>query len=168
MDPIRSEPNRLDPRRRRRSTSTGGTDAGFAGILRGEADAAPDAEAVDDDTTVLSRPELPSQVDAPTGALFDAVHAAGQRLLDERSYSAAQAYRDAVRSFLRRVIPEANSVQIHESGLTIVSRKRYFLLTEINRSVDRLLDGLLQTQKKQIDILERLEEVHGMLVDLLH
>lgn len=168
MEPIRSDRNQLDPRRRRRSGAAGGGEAGFAGIMRGETEESASAAEPDSGAPVLARPDLPSQVDAPTGELFDAVHSAGQRLLDERSYSAAQAYRDAVRAFLRRLMPEANSVQIHESGLTMVSRKRYFLLTEINRSVDRLLEGLLQTQKKQIDILERLEEVHGMLVDLLH
>ena len=65
-------------------------------------------------------------------------------------------------------MPDANGVQIQESGMSVLSRKRYYLLTEINRSVDRLVSGLLRTQKEQIDILRRLEEIQGMLVDLIH
>lgn len=107
-------------------------------------------------------------VDAPTERLFDAVHEAGQRLLDERSWTAAQHYREAVRRFLGRVLASANAVEVHESRKDILTRKRYFLLTEINQSVDRLLDGLVRTQMKQMDILARLEEIEGMLINLFH
>jgi uncharacterized protein YaaR (DUF327 family) len=115
----------------------------------------------------LTNPGI-SGVDAPTEKLFDAVHTAGQRLLDQRTYSAAQAYREAVRRFLRKVLPTANGVEIQESGYGILSRKRYYLLTSINRSVDRLLTGLMQTQGEQFAMLQRLEEIQGMLIDLTH
>ena len=49
-----------------------------------------------------------------------------------------------------------------------MSRKRYYLLTDINRSVDRLITGLLQTQDVQFDILGRLEAIRGMLIDLMY
>lgn len=105
-------------------------------------------------------------VDAPTEKLFDAVHEAGQRLLDERTYSAVQQYREAVRRFVSRVLAQANNIEIHESGPGLISRKRYYLITEINRSVERLLEGLQRTQFQQLEILSRLEEIEGMLVDL--
>lgn len=107
-------------------------------------------------------------VDAPTERLFDAVHQTGQRLLDDRTYTAAQKYREAVRRFLGKILASANAVEVHESQQDILSRKRYYLVTEINRSVDRLLNGLVQTQLEQMEILSRLEEIEGMLVDLLH
>jgi len=116
----------------------------------------------------LRAPGLPGGIDAPTEQLFDEVHQAGQRLLNERTYTAAQAYRESIQRFLKKVMPDANGVQIQESGMSVLSRKRYYLLTEINRSVDRLVGGLLRTQKEQIDILRRLEEIQGMLVDLIH
>ena len=78
------------------------------------------------------------------------------------------ASREAVQRFMQKVMPEANAVQVHESGYGILSRKRYFLLTEINRSVDRLVRGLMHSQERQLDMLRRLEEIQGMLIDLLH
>ena len=96
------------------------------------------------------------------------MHETGQRLLNERTFSAAQAYREAVQVFLRKVVPDANHVQISESSRGIMSRKRYYLLTDINRSVDRLITGVLQTQDVQFDILGRLEAIRGMLIDLMH
>ena len=168
MEPIRSDRSRRTDRSRTRSRGTTGSagEGGFADRLKPEAvdaadDAAPAAE-------TLAHVSLPSGVDAPTEKLFDAVHEAGERLLHQRTYSAAQAYREAVQRFLRKVLPEANSVQVLESGYGILSRKRYYLLTTINQSVNRLVDGLLQTQRTQMDILRRLEEIQGMLIDLVH
>lgn len=173
MEPIRSDRSRQS---RRRSTRSGGgtaADGGFARSLSGAAEGATadDVSAADEATNggpVLESATIPGGVDAPTERLFDAVHAAGQRLLDRRTYSAAQAYRQAVQQFLRKVLPEANAVQISESGYGILSRKRYYVLTEINRSVDRLLRGLQQSQTEQLDILRRLEEIQGLLIDLIH
>jgi hypothetical protein len=110
--------------------------------------------------------ELPP-VDAPVQRLYDAVHEAGQRLLQERTYTAVQHYRESIKRFLRRVLPDANDIVVQESRKDVMTRKRYYLLTEINRSVDRLVSGLLQTQIQQLDILDRLEKIEGMLVDLM-
>lgn len=172
MEPIRSDRGRPSSRRTKRATP--GQDAavggGFAARMTGaessEVSAADSTDEVDAPSG-LANPGI-SGVDAPTEKLFDAVHAAGQRLLDRRTYSAAQAYREAVQRFLRKVLPAANGVEIQESGYGILSRKRYYLLTSINRSVDRLLTGLMQTQGEQMEMLQRLEEIQGMLIDLTH
>lgn len=170
MEPIRS---RETGRFRRRSTSaasSGGESRELFGkSLRSAEDAAPaeDADQALSDTVAHAIAGLPG-VDAPTERLFDAVHQAGQRLLNDRTWTAAQGYREAVRRFLGKVLASANAVEIHESRQDILSRKRYYLLTEINQSVDRLLDGLTRTHVQQMEILARLEEIEGMLIDLLH
>ncbi len=167
MEPIRSDRARSISRRKSGSSSAEHAGAGFAGHLH-RGDPAEDVSEPAGIDSALSASALPERIDAPTEELFDQVHQAGQRLLNERTYSAAQAYRESIQRFLRKVMPEANGVQIQESGMSVLSRKRYYLLTEINRSVDRLVSGLLRTQKEQIDILRRLEEIQGMLVDLIH
>lgn len=167
MEPIRPDRSRFADRRRTGSARAGlGESGGFAGRLdsieSSETESAPSSDLEPVDTSGL--PGL----DAPTAALFDAVHAAGQRLSDEQTYTAAQLYREAVRRFLRKVFPDAQTLEVHESSRGILNRKRYVLLTEVNRSVERLVSGLLQTQRRQLDTLARLEEIEGMLVDLLH
>ncbi len=167
MEPIRADRSRSTFRRKSGSSAAEHTGAGFAGHLS-RSETAEDVAETENVDSPLSAPGLPESIDAPTEQLFDQVHQAGQRLLNERTYTAAQAYREAIQRFLRKVMPDANGVQIQESGMSVLSRKRYYLLTEINRSVDRLVSGLLRTQKEQIDILRRLEEIQGMLVDLVH
>ncbi len=169
MEPIRSrEPGRFT---RRKSSASPGSGTGEAFQRRlapsgsaADIDAPEEAERPDASAAIAGLPG----VDAPTERLFDAVHEAGQRLLDDRTWTAAQQYREAIRRFLGKVLTEANAVEVHESRQDILSRKRYYLLTEINKSVDRLLEGLVQTQTRQIDILARLEEIEGMLIDLFH
>ena len=169
MEPIRSDRSRSPSRRSSRGggARSGGAEGAFSRQLSetGAAQPAEESAAVE---AALESVSLPAGVDAPTERLFDAVHQAGQRLLDEQTYSAAQAYREAVQRFMQKVMPEANAVQVHESGYGILSRKRYFRLTEINRSVDRLVRGLMHSQERQLDMLRRLEEIQGMLIDLLH
>ncbi len=108
------------------------------------------------------------EIGADVEALLDEVHSSGQTLLDKRTYTAAQEYRNAIQAFLRRIIPEAVPVETRESSHGILSRKRYTLLGEINRRVDRLISGILQAQSRQLEILSHLQEIEGLLVDLLH
>ncbi|MDA3948231.1 MAG: DUF327 family protein [Spirochaeta sp.] len=166
MEPIRSDRQRGLDRHKRNRTSTSSEGSGIGGFAtKLESVNAPE----DLDPVVVGTPDLGAipDISAPAERLYDAVHEAGERLLQERTYTAAQQYRETVRRFLRKVVPEANSVSVHESQRDILSRKRYYLLTTINRSVDRLIHGLLQAQTEQLEILRRLEEIEGMLVDLM-
>jgi uncharacterized protein YaaR (DUF327 family) len=163
VEPIRADRNRGLDRRSSRSTRGSAESAGgFAARLDG-------AESVPAEVEAESSVDLTGvpSIDAPTEKLFDAVHAAGARLVHERTWSSAQAYREAIRRFLLKVVPDAQQVEVHESNRGILSRKRYYLLTTVNQSVDRLIQGLLQTQSEQIDMLQRLEEIEGLLVDLM-
>lgn len=165
MEPIRSEPQRgLDRNKRRRASNTGESGAGGFAARLDEVEA--EEAAVLTDEELVSIDDLP-EVSAPTERLYDAVHESGQRLLRERTYTAAQRYRETIRRFLRKVVPDVGGVVVHESNRDIMSRKRYYLLTTVNRSVDRLIQGILQSQHEQLEILQRLEEIEGMLVDLM-
>lgn len=100
--------------------------------------------------------------------LLDEIHQAGERLLEEPTPQQAKAYRELIRRFMRGVVPGAYDVQEHQSGGNILKRKRFTLVRQIDQKVERLVAGILQTQGRQFDILGRLEEIHGMLIDLTH
>ena len=65
-------------------------------------------------------------------------------------------------------MPGAFDVEEHQSGGNILKRKRFTLVRQIDQKVERLVAGILQSQGRQLDILARLEEIDGMLVDLMH
>lgn len=162
MDPISADRGRELTRRNRPRTDRNSSGV-FRSILGG-------ADAPDDDTTVSTeegQAATPRFDDHSTNELFDEVHRSGQRLISQRTWSAAEHYREAIRAFLRRTVPDASDVLVHESNRDILNRKRYFLITEVNAAVNRLVDGLLSSQREQIDLLARLEEIEGMLVNIV-
>jgi uncharacterized protein YaaR (DUF327 family) len=167
MEPIRPDRSR-EWRNRRKSagdTSAASSTGLFSQRLTESAPSAGQDDSIPEVHTI-SFADIPG-VDAPTERLFDAIHEAGQRLLRERTYTAVLHYRETVRRFLQNVLPEANQVLVQESRHDILNRKQYFLLTEVNRSVDRLVHGLQQSQGEQLDILRRLEQIEGLLIDLV-
>ena len=100
--------------------------------------------------------------------LLDEIHQEGDRLVAEPTPQRAKVYRDLVRRFMRGLVPGAYDVEEHQSGGNILKRKRFTLVRQIDQKLERLVAGILQSQGRQLDILERLEEIHGMLVDLTH
>lgn len=167
MEPIRSDRTREWRKRRKTPGDTSSTSSTSMFSQRlNETTSTAGLEDSNPELQTISFESLPG-VDAPTERLFDAIHEAGQRLMRERTYTAALHYRETVRRFLQNVLPDANQVLVQESRHDILNRKQYFLLTEVNRSVDRLVQGLQQTQGEQLDILRRLEQIEGLLIDLV-
>jgi hypothetical protein len=99
---------------------------------------------------------------------LDEIHQAGDRLIAEPTPQQARAYRELIQRFMRGTVPGAFDVEEHQSGGNILKRKRFTLVRQIDQKVERLVAGILQSQGRQFDILARLEEIHGMLVDLMH
>lgn len=76
-------------------------------------------------------------------------------------------YREAVREFLSLIVSGSYRTQQHESGSNVMNRKRFTVVTQVNTALERLAVGLLQTQGDQLSLLERVDEIQGLLVDLL-
>jgi uncharacterized protein YaaR (DUF327 family) len=164
MEPIRPESGSPSRRRTRRGITRSGTahSTGFLKQLN-------EGEGTEEATFAGNAGAAQSQeITGDLENLLDAVHIAGEELANKRTYSSAERYRRAVRDFLRSVVPDSVSLQTHESVHGIMNRKRYYLLSEIDREVDRLIAGVLQTQSKQVEILTRLQKIQGMLIDIVH
>jgi len=99
--------------------------------------------------------------------LLDAVHSAGDRLKENPTLSEMKHYRELVRRFLRAVVPGAFGVEAHESGTNVLRRKRFALVRVVDRKLERLAVGLLQSQRDELAILQDVDEINGMLVDLV-
>jgi hypothetical protein len=100
--------------------------------------------------------------------LLDTIHELGDELLQKRTFTAVQQYRRAVQDFVRRTVSNTLDVEEHTSGGNILNRKRFSIVQVIDRKLDRLVQGLLQSQQSQMELMSRVEEIHGLLVDLSH
>ncbi len=102
------------------------------------------------------------------GELLDAVHEAGDRLKEHVSIAEVQAYKKAVRDFVHHVVENAWSVEKKTSGGNILKRKEFYRLAVIDESLEKLAAEILRNQRDRLEILRRIDEINGMLVDLLH
>ncbi len=99
--------------------------------------------------------------------LLDNVHEIGEKLKRTPTMTAVKDYKQAVRDFLSYVVRHTLSVEQHESGPTVLKRKRFTLIKVIDQKLERLAAGIMQEQRSQLDILRQIDEISGMLIDLL-
>lgn len=117
----------------------------------------------------LSLPSVATLAESDEGleALLDTVHEVGEKLKDRVSLSVVQEYKLAVRAFLSYVVRNTLSVERHESGPNVIKRKRFTLIKVIDQKLERLAAGILLDQQAQLEILRRIDEISGLLIDLL-
>ena len=101
--------------------------------------------------------------------LLDAVHLAGEELRERQSVRAVEAYRGAVRRFLGFVLKRLYVTEKHRSrpSPTKGTQREYTLIRTVDEKLERLVAGVLQNQMRHLEILERMEEIEGLLVDLV-
>ncbi|HUI69970.1 MAG TPA: YaaR family protein [Spirochaetia bacterium] len=99
--------------------------------------------------------------------LLDGVFASGDALKKSPTLDAIKEYRQKVKDFLKYVVE--NSVRVEEttSGTNILKRKRFTLIRVIDERLDALATQVLSGQKDQLSILAQIDQINGMLVDLV-
>jgi uncharacterized protein YaaR (DUF327 family) len=99
--------------------------------------------------------------------LLDEVHESGDRLKENPSVDLVQAYKKAVRDFVHYVVDRSYAVEQKTSGRSILKRNAYFRVSVIDESLEKLAAEILRNQKDNLEILRRVDEINGMLIDLL-
>ena len=98
--------------------------------------------------------------------LLDGVHEAGDALKENPSVDLVQAYKKAVRDFIHFVVERSFAVEQKTSGRNILKRNAYFRISVIDKSLETLAAEILRNQRDNLEILRRVDEINGMLVDL--
>ncbi len=106
--------------------------------------------------------ELPDTIEE----LLDVIHNQGAKLARERSWSALQSYRRLIQHFIQQVVGNAIDIEQHLSGHDVVNRKRFSLVTIINKRLNELAEGIQSAQSSQLELLHSTGEIFGLLVDL--
>jgi uncharacterized protein len=98
--------------------------------------------------------------------LLDEVHQAGDALKENPSVDLVQAYKKAVRDFVHYVVERSFALEQKTSGRSILKRNAYFRISVIDDSLEKLAAEILRNQRDNLEILRRVDEINGMLVDL--
>ncbi len=97
------------------------------------------------------------------------VESMGESLKRDSSLVNLQNYKRAVRSFYSHIISQSYKANPEEGRIDrqSMARKQYTLIAVIDKNLEKLGAEVIRAQKDQLLILERMEEIHGLLVDLM-
>ncbi len=99
-------------------------------------------------------------------ALLDDIHQAGEALSAKPVMDTIKRYKEAVRAFLHYVVENGYTAEERVSGFNILKRKKFTLIQVVDRKLEQLAAGILSGQRSQLEILARVEEINGLLIDL--
>jgi hypothetical protein len=105
--------------------------------------------------------------DADVSRLLDEVHNEGDKLKENPTMDLVQGYKRAVRNFVHYIVEHTYSIEEKTSGGNILKRKKYYRIAVIDESLERLGAEILRNQRDKLEILRRVDEIYGMIVDLL-
>ena len=108
--------------------------------------------------------ELPASEEALT-ELMDAVHSAGSDLIDRPFHDEILRYKKAVRDFVHYVVNNAFAVeksQTRRRGKTKINVQ----IQIIDKKLDELAAAILSGQASQLEMVSKIGEIRGLLVDL--
>jgi uncharacterized protein YaaR (DUF327 family) len=98
--------------------------------------------------------------------LLDDVHSAGDALRLRPLEEEIKRYKRAVRNFLHYVVENGYMVKT-ESYLFNHEKRAKVRIEVVDRKLEQLAAGILSGQLDQVAILARLDEITGLLVDLM-
>ena len=99
--------------------------------------------------------------------LMSQIDEQGKKLADHMDIRDMKKYRGLVKSFINEVVNRSHSFE-RENFLDRRGRHRvYGLIKLIDSNLDELAQELVEDEKNQIDILSRIGEIEGLLLDIL-
>ena len=140
-----------------RATVRGGQKVRFSTIMDDAASAASEAHAVQ--TYPVSEEAVK--------ALLDDVHDSGDKLRNRPFPEEIKQYKQAVRNFLHYIVENGYGIEEHTSGANLLKRKKFTIVQVVDHKLEQLAAGILSGQTAQIELLARIDEIQGLLIDLL-
>ena len=119
-------------------------------------------------------PDLPieiasMEIDEAVAFLMDEVTMAGEELKNSPLPECYESYKKKITQFLHFV--EKNTYDIeNQVGIRsprFKNRKNYTIVTVVNEKLEQLARDIMFIQSSQISMLAKIEEIKGLLVDLL-
>lgn len=120
--------------------------------------------------------------EAALQALLDDVHSTGDALKNRPFPEEIKRYKQAVRDFIRYVVENGYTVEKQtgipnylkdgfkgrRGGNAAKERKDFHLIQVVDRKLEQLAAGIMAGQTSQLEMLARIDEIAGLLIDLLH
>ncbi|GAA3411804.1 YaaR family protein [Paenibacillus hodogayensis] len=100
--------------------------------------------------------------------MLQQVQLQGERLSKSMTVRELRAYKMLVKQFLENTVRKGVGIKDTTGWDRRGRGKRYKLLDEIDRHLIELADGLLETEEGKIELLGKVGEIRGLLINLLY
>jgi uncharacterized protein len=88
------------------------------------------------------------------------------RLSHSRTVQDLIAYKQTIRDFLQEVVQNGYSLDEHRSSLSNGREKRLKLIKQVDEKLVELSNQVLENQAPSVELLEKMGEIKGLLVNL--
>ncbi|MCQ2579136.1 MAG: YaaR family protein [Treponemataceae bacterium] len=99
--------------------------------------------------------------------LLDSVYSTGNDLRKNQTNEDIQKYKRAVKNFINYVVKTCFEVEKHESNRSVLKRKKFFQIQVIDQKLEKLATEVLINQRDQLAFLAKIDEINGLLIDLI-
>lgn len=108
-----------------------------------------------------------SDLQAKVSALMNEISDQGKKLSKHADIRDMRKYRELVKSFLNEVVYRSHGFS-RENFLDRKGRHRvYGIIRLIDKNLDELAEALLSDEKDNMDILNKVGEIRGLLLDII-
>lgn len=107
--------------------------------------------------------------DEELSSLMDDLFLNGENLVKDPTLNNLRLYRNSISLFFKYVVKNGLGYDNIEGRLNpkTFERKCYALISVVDDKVDSIAKSILGDQRKQLDLLNAVEEVNGLIVDLI-
>lgn len=98
--------------------------------------------------------------------LFSEISKEGEILRKKLTFEELKKYKDLIQKFLEEVISKSYQI-LEERSINRRGEKIFNLVRKIDQSLDELTKMFLNKEENQLNILAKLNEIKGLLIDLL-
>ncbi len=121
----------------------------------------------DDFKFVLASAIEDTELQAKVAELMGDITEMGKRIAKKTDVRDMRRYRELIKSFLNEVVYRSHSFE-RENFLDKRGRHRvYGIVKLIDENLDALAEELIKDEKDNIAILDRVDEIRGLLLDIL-
>lgn len=102
--------------------------------------------------------------------LQDKIHKTGELLLVKPGYDTVIEYKNSVQTLLKSIVPYLHKKESTISPKRIngeVRQRKFTLVHHVNQKLDVILKIVLSAQTDQMQLMKRLDEIRGLIVDIL-
>ncbi|MDI6785298.1 MAG: YaaR family protein [bacterium] len=88
--------------------------------------------------------------------------------IEKPIYENLLTYKELVQTFMKETIDKSYEVKERVSRRSLEKQKIYFIVEKVNKDLEYLTEKILSNHSETINLIAKMDEIRGLLLDLYH